>query len=75
MDCERKGCGHPLAVHDPCSVLGCACTAYEPADRKSRAAAITDVQELPEFQRTKAKQQQWIRDVRKTEAARLGGLS
>ena len=43
MDCERKGCGHPLALHDPCSAPKCRCTAYQPADRKERVASITDV--------------------------------
>lgn len=40
MDCEREGCGHPLALHDPCSK--CDCDAYEPADRKERVAMLTD---------------------------------
>lgn len=47
MNCERKGCGHPLAVHDPCTAMlasgkACRCKAYTPADQKARAAAITD---------------------------------
>lgn len=40
MDCERKGCGHPLALHNPCS--RCACRAFEPADRKEWVATLTD---------------------------------
>ena len=43
MDCERKGCGHPLAVHDPCSVAKCRCRGYLPRDRKVRVATLTDV--------------------------------
>jgi hypothetical protein len=44
MDCERSGCGHPLAIHDPCTATACPCRAYEPADRKARVAVLTDVE-------------------------------
>lgn len=47
MNCERKGCGHPLGLHDPCTGTTakgrpCRCKAFTPADQKARAAAITD---------------------------------
>ena len=65
MDCERKGCGHPLAVHDPCSVAKCNCRAYLPRDRKQRAAAITDTAPAP---------REKLADLREREMAR-GELS
>lgn len=43
MDCERKGCGHPLAVHDPCSADRCKCRSFVPVARKKRVALLTDV--------------------------------
>lgn len=44
MDCERKSCGHPLALHDPCSAPKCRCRSYQPADRKERVAMLTDIE-------------------------------
>lgn len=64
MDCEREGCGHPLALHDPCTVKGCRCGAYEPAGRKARVAELTDIPEP----RTA------IAEIRAKERRRLGGL-
>lgn len=45
MDCEREGCGHPLAFHDPCNK--CDCAGYQPAARKERVARLTDPQPRP----------------------------
>lgn len=53
FDCERPGCGHPLAVHDPCYAVVatdddtgepilCDCDAFVPADRKARVARLTN---------------------------------
>lgn len=63
MDCEREGCGHPLAFHDPCSK--CDCPGYEPADRKERIAMLTDPK--PRGPR--------VADVRSAESARLRGVA
>jgi hypothetical protein len=47
MLCERKKCGHELGLHDPCSVKGCRCTSFMPADRKELVATITDPAKRP----------------------------
>lgn len=75
MLCEREGCGHPLAVHDPCSI--CGCPGYEPADRKARAALLTDVFDEPHKVPPTAKvaQRAFLADLRANERRRLGGLS
>lgn len=78
MDCERPKCGHPLALHDPCSVPGCGCAGYEPADRKARAALITDVdkQRPPTLADVDESGQKTMLDsLRADEARRFGGLS
>jgi len=40
--CERKRCGHPMNLHNPCSVAGCRCKAFTPEDRRLRMAMLTD---------------------------------
>lgn len=78
MDCERKGCAHPLAVHDPCSAPRCLCAGYEPGDRKARAALITDVdkQRPPTLAELNKKGQKELLDsLRADEARRFGGIS
>lgn len=66
MPCERQGCGHPLAVHDPCSICGCA--GYQPEDRKIRAAMLTDIGTgVPT---TKAGLNAWVKELREKEATR-----
>lgn len=71
MDCERKGCGHPLAFHDPCSI--CDCPGYEPAERKRRAAMLTDTN--PPSPATKRAMIELVKQVRADEQRRLGHLS
>lgn len=43
MNCEREGCGDPLAIHDPCSRKGCKCRSFVPQARKRNVAKLTDL--------------------------------
>ena len=47
MDCKRKGCGHPLALHDPCSAEGCKCSSFVPKARKEQLAELSDIARAP----------------------------
>ena len=52
--CERKGCGHPMNVHNPCNAtIGkgktarlCGCPAFEPEAQRQRVASLTDTQAI-----------------------------
>lgn len=67
MDCKKKGCGHPLAVHDPCSL--CRCRAFTPTAQKRRAAMLTDLQPVARMDEER------LAEIREQELRRLAALS